>query len=67
VISTIDNTNIRDPYPQPFEWADTLEAECAEDRLFGLLPCALQCEQSWLPLSDGSYVACSECQLETTP
>jgi hypothetical protein len=58
VVATDDN--LRDPYG-PFSWADTLEAEAPEHRLFNLLPCPWQCEQSWLPLIDGTMIACPSC------
>lgn len=54
-----------DPYPLPFDWANTMPAECEEERLYGLLPCPWQCEQKWLPLVDGTMVACPSCQGET--
>lgn len=46
-----------DPYPIPFEWSNDFEMLFVD--VIGLLPCL--CEQRWLPLMDGSYVACSIC------
>lgn len=52
-----------DPYPTPFEWSDAMEAEAPEERLFNLLPCEFQCEYGgWLPLPNGTAIACPSCQ-----
>jgi hypothetical protein len=60
---TTVTTTTNDPYPLPFEWDDTaMPAEAPEDRLFGLLPCPMQCEQGWLPLTTGDYTNCPSCQ-----
>jgi hypothetical protein len=55
-------TTTTDPYPNPFNWSPALELECAEERLYNLLPCNFQCEQGWLPLLNGEFTACWECQ-----
>jgi len=54
-------TTLVDPWPEPFDWADTMPAECEEERLFGLLLCEFQCEQGWLPLLDGTMIRCPGC------
>jgi hypothetical protein len=53
-----------DPYSNPFKWSNAYPHEAPEDRLFGLLPCPWQCEQGWLPLLDGGYIACPSCDSE---
>jgi hypothetical protein len=53
-------TSANDPYGD-FPWADTLAPEAPEHRLYGLLPCAYQCEAGWMPLLTGDYLACPEC------
>jgi hypothetical protein len=58
---TTTTDNLQDPYELPFNWATTLTPECAEERLFNLLPCEWQCEQGWMPLLDGAMVACPSC------
>jgi hypothetical protein len=50
-----------DPYPNPFDWANTLAPEAPEHRLYGLLPCGFQCESGWVVQIDGTVIACPEC------
>jgi hypothetical protein len=50
--------HVDDPWAVSFE--SPLPLEAPEDALFGLLPCL--CESGWLPLDDGGYIACPECQ-----
>lgn len=50
-----------DPYPLPFTWSENFELVLLD--ISGLLPCL--CESGWLPLLDGSYVACEMCKLES--
>jgi len=55
-------TQPNDPYGD-FPWADDYAHEAPEDRLYGLLPCPYQCEwDGWLPLLDGTMIACPSCQ-----
>jgi hypothetical protein len=55
-------TSANDPYGD-FPWADTLEPEAPEHRLYGLLPCGFQCESGWVVQIDGAMVACPSCSL----
>jgi hypothetical protein len=56
------NYHVDDPYPVPFH--SPLPLEAPEEVLYGIVPCSLGCETGWLPLDDGGYIACPECQPE---